>query len=329
MGDFMGRRHNILYLCLGLLVSTMLFGFFYYILYKNSIQAINLKELAYLYSLNHEQTLSNKLLNGYYFYNNSLLFSALLFIPIFKLINHIVKHRFLFYYQFILINITVILTFINIFYENSFSEFHWIIFIYFCVVIFFKEVEAKIKQVFSYIELNQYEILYNLLIIGLYFFIINRFQDLSDLFTILMFVLSFIVTLFIPIILKLVKNKSFKFYKPLMLLMLVIITLLVTRTSIDYNNYIYRGDSFTFEVKYSSGRIEKYQFVRRPNLLVEVNLVGTHSTERWDLSEFAGVNAIIYRIHKQDNLIFITFIVTEVELISDYRFYILNQENDS
>ncbi|QVK17491.1 hypothetical protein KHQ81_11610 [Mycoplasmatota bacterium] len=236
------RKNKLLYLIPGFIFSIILYGYFNFV-YSNAMKADILKELSFYYQSMGEKNLSNGLMTGYYLFQYSLLFAALLLIPMFKLINNSTIKNNIFYLQFGFIWIIGEIIFSYKEYLMNINSKN-ILFLILCVIILFFIIKTSVnefrgkKTLHPYEELNQFEKLYYLLIIGLYFFIINKFHNLSDLFCVSMLIISFIVTLYLPYFLKeRIKIKSFIFYKPLIFIMLITVTILFINSSFEYNKY--------------------------------------------------------------------------------------------
>lgn len=236
------RKNKLLYLSLGFIFSIILYGYFYFV-NTNARQSDILKELSFYYQSIGEKNLSDKLMNGYYYFENSFLFAALLLIPMFKLLNNTIIKNNIFYLQFSLIPMIGLIVlnykeyFMNLNLRNILYFIFFIIIMFYIIKTLLNEFKGK-KILNPYEELNQFQKLHYLLLVGLYFFIINRFHNLSDLFVILMIILSFIVILYLPnFYKKRIKIKSFIFYKPLILIMLITVTILFINSCFEYNKY--------------------------------------------------------------------------------------------
>ncbi len=234
-------KNKILYFSLGFIYSIILVGCLYLVLTDLSKGDI-LKELAIYYQSIGEKHFSEKFENGYYFFNNLFLFVALLLIPLFKLLKNTIIRNKIFYAQNSLLFIIFVLSaYIKDFAKINFTE---ILYLVWFILTLFSIIKSIVEE-FNNKEipnidknLNHYEELYYIILIGLYFFIITVFHNLSDLYVIPTILISFFLTLFVPYIFKKrIRIESLRFYKPLMLILLIIVTALLINTSILYHKY--------------------------------------------------------------------------------------------
>jgi hypothetical protein len=278
----MVRKNKIFKICLGFIFSFLICGFIV-LLIKGDKQAVLLKELSIYYQSIDENNLSNKFLKGYFFFNNSFLYCALLLIPIFRFFNSYITRNYLFYLQFIL---SYVISIFVIYYNEIIEsiQFHHILSFVILVIIEIYIINNKINQskgdLFESYELSQIEKISLLILMCLYFFIITRLQSFIGLLNVLMFTLSLSVALLIPLALKsLFQRKVIKFYKSLTFIFLVILTLLIVNTSIKSNRYIgYYTDlpnNFIFNkdtaFKEKNGELEKNCNIELNGLRCSIN----------------------------------------------------------